>query len=291
MNNQPRQITYSMFTAWLSCRQKFDYRYNQCIVPRENAVALAFGSAVHAGLETWFKSHDIDKAVEMADRSDLSDTDRVKATELVRGYWEKYPRESFTVIDIEREFSTPLINPKTGCPSKTWELAGKVDGIIEQNGELYILEHKTTSKADDDYFNRVEIDMQLAFYAIAIQQVLERPVVGALYDVIEKPAIRLKTNEDIDSFRLRVRDDIDGDNYVRRFIRFADGFLTMRQSLLWAMCREIRHGAICPNTSACLQFSTCPYLPLCRAFGDLQSVPEFYTKRPPHEELSHVVRN
>lgn len=47
---------------------------------------------------------------------------------------------------------------------------------------------------------------------------------------------------------------------------------------------------ICPSTSACLQYSTCPYLPLCRAFSDLQSVPEFYITRPPHEELSHVVR-
>lgn len=130
--NSPRQITYSMFTAWLSCRQKFDYRYNRCIVPRENAVALSFGSAVHSGLETWFKTHDIDKAVEAANRIDLSDADQVKATELVRGYWEKYPHEDFTVVSIEQEFSTPLINPKTGAPSKTWELAGKVDGIIER---------------------------------------------------------------------------------------------------------------------------------------------------------------
>lgn len=289
--NSPRQITYSMFTAWLSCRQKFDYRYNRCIVPRENAVALSFGSAVHSGLETWFKTHDIDKAVEAANRIDLSDADQVKATELVRGYWEKYPHEDFTVVSIEQEFSTPLINPKTGAPSKTWELAGKVDGIIERKGELWILEHKTASNANDDYLNRIEIDMQIAFYAIAMQQVMERPIVGALYDVLEKPAIRLKTNEDIDAFRLRVRDDIDADNYVRRYVRFADGFLTLRQTLIWAMCREIRHGAICPNTSACLQYSTCPYLPLCRACGDLQSVPEFYTTRQPYEELSHVIRN
>ena len=86
-----------------------------------------------------------------------------------------------------------------------------MNGIIEQNGKLYILEHKTTSKADDDYFNHVEIDMQLTFYAIAIQKVHERPVVGALSDVIEKSAIRLNTNEDINGFRLRVRDAIDGD--------------------------------------------------------------------------------
>lgn len=283
-----KKITYSMFIAWLSCRQKFDYRYNRCIVPVENMTALSFGSGVHTGLETWFKTGDAKLAVEMTSRADLSDVDNAKAQALVDGYCYHYDTEAFTVIDIEHEFATPLTNPTTGRKSRTWELSGKIDGIIEQDGELFILEHKTTSKADGDYLDRIEIDMQLVFYALAVQETFGRPVAGALYDILEKPAIRLKTNETIEAFKARLHDDITHENYVRRLIRFAPGFLTQRHKMIWAVCREIAHGTVCPNTSECLKYGACPYLRLCRAFGNVDCCSDFYTTRAPHEELNHV---
>ena len=52
-----RTITHSMAQCFQECRQKWDYRYNRQIVPKKPIRSLDLGSAVHAGLEFWFKFH------------------------------------------------------------------------------------------------------------------------------------------------------------------------------------------------------------------------------------------
>lgn len=283
-----KKITYSMFTSWLSCRQKFDFRYNRNIVPKENATALSFGSAVHEGLEAWFRTGDAELAVELARRDDLSEFENAKAKALVKAYCEHYQNDVFKVVAVEYEFATPLTNPKTRRKSKTWELSGKIDGVVEKDGELFILEHKTASNANCDYIDRIDIDLQIAFYAIAIQELFGERVAGAIYDIIQKPLIRLKTGEEIEAFKTRLEEGVTEENFIRHEVRFNQDFLSQRHEMIWNICKEMIHGTICPNTTECLKYSACPYLQLCRHGGNLEACSELYTSRAPHEELSNA---
>ena len=174
-----RILTNSMAGCFLSCRQKFDYRFNRQIVPVEdNVTALSFGSAVHAALERWFRYGIKDDAILVAESfPGLELENQLKASVLVEKYIEHWgDKEPFEVVDVEKEFNVPLRNPANGHKSRTWTLCGKADGIVELDGDLYILEHKTTSCLDDAYIQRIGIDRQIAVYANAFKSVYVRGI-------------------------------------------------------------------------------------------------------------------
>lgn len=65
------------------------------------------------------------------------------ATVMMQSYAQAYPAEDFQIVALEKGFQGPLINPATGAESRSFLLAGKVDGIVQLNGQHYLLEHKT----------------------------------------------------------------------------------------------------------------------------------------------------
>lgn len=284
----------------------------------DNVVALSFGSAVHAALERWFRYGIKDDAILVAESfPDLELENKLKASVLVEKYIEHWgEKEPFDVVDVEKEFNVPLRNPANGHKSRTWTLCGKADGIVELDGDLYILEHKTTSCLDDAYIKRIGIDRQIAVYANAIKSVYERPVVGAIYDILQKPSIRIKkgeTEEEFqarrsaliaksktgtssakrqepeseEAFKQRLRDTIDGSYFRREIIKFTPDDIKMHMSEMWAISKEMRSGVCYRNTGECNALGRrCPYLELCVARGDMDKCDGLYTIKRANEELS-----
>lgn len=306
----PLLVTHTSMHCFMGCRQKYDYRYNKGIVPVGRADSLALGSAVHAGLEMWFKTGLADAAVDAAGAGDeLTDEMRIKAQVLVRKYIEVYAVEPFSVIDIEHTFEEVPRHPTRRNRSKRVVFTGKVDGIIEKDGELWILEHKTASVADDTYFDAKDFDDQIALYAICISQELKRPVVGALYDVILKPRISMKEGESdeeyearvlasktgkvkrkvaetIEEFEKRVSDAVSEFNFSRRWIRFDQIDILRKKAAFWAASHDMVNGDIYQNTCACLGgYGACEYLPLCKVRGDVSLCGDAFTTRVVHDEL------
>jgi len=64
----------------------------------------------------------------------------------------------------EYEFSGSIVNPKTQAESKTFMLAGKVDGIVKTPSGLFLMEYKTTSKLMDDPEYKLWEDTQVGIY-------------------------------------------------------------------------------------------------------------------------------
>ena len=73
--------------------------------------------------------------------------------------------------------------------------AGKIDGVVEINGDYYVLEHKTTtsdiSGPSPLYFASLQIDSQVSGYMMA-EHLSGRRVAGCVYDVLRKPTHRPK---------------------------------------------------------------------------------------------------
>lgn len=315
-----RILTYSMMSSFLSCRKLYHYRYEQLLVPTEKQETLSFGSVVHTGLEFWFKYFNLNGAFhEMETRAEALGMDAqelAKATVLVEKYTKLYAQEPFDVEAVEYEFCVPLVNPRTKRYSQTFSLSGKVDGLVRMNGELYILEHKTTSAIDDAYIGRILIDSQISIYANAISKVFNEPVVGAIYDILVKPKIRLKKGESeeefearkaellaksktgktkaerkmpetLEEFRARLDEEITADNFRREIIKFTEEDLREHLAEVWDIGKALIHPVIFRNTGNCSRYGRpCPYLPLCREHGCLSHCEGLFETKAAHEELS-----
>lgn len=104
--------------------------------------------------------------------------------------------ESHDVMEVESEFTFPLLNPETEAPSKTFVEAGKIDGVLRdrRSGTFKVLEHKTTSDSvepDSNYWPRLAMDSQISKYILSLNS-RGLDVSTVIYDVIRKPAQRPK---------------------------------------------------------------------------------------------------
>lgn len=292
------ELSATSINDFLSCRKMYEYRKIRGIYPAEKPRALGFGSAVHKGLEHFFKQiqlgiepskEDAMSAVEVAcEGNEMCPEDAIKATCLVDKYIDRYSENDckwFEVLSVEYAFEAFLDNPETGKESKSFKLHGFIDGLVrdKNDGRLYILEHKTSGMVNDGYLDRILIDWQIAIYAHCISKIMKEPVVGAIYDIIKKPAIRMsagtakKPPETADEFRARCMDNITDDNFIRHTIIFEDSIMAGFLADIWSVANDMKG---CKNyykcTCNCLKYGTCPYMALCRANGDIEQVKEQY---------------
>lgn len=109
--------------------------------------------------------------------------------ELWRENWRGYQ-----IVDVEREFAFPLLNPETEGTSRSFSEAGKMDALLRRrsDGKLIVLEHKTTSDdvaPESNYWDRLRMDTQVSKYFLGAMQT-GQDVGGVIYDVMGKPGQR-----------------------------------------------------------------------------------------------------
>jgi hypothetical protein len=121
-------LTTSSAKKYRSCQRR--YFFSQ-ILKRKSAYesdVLRFGTLVHKGLEVWWRTCNLDAALDaMAGESDPFDLARAEA--LLIGYHFRWFAEPFEVLAVEKEFVSPLVNPDTGRASRTWMRGGKIDAL------------------------------------------------------------------------------------------------------------------------------------------------------------------
>jgi hypothetical protein len=128
-------VTTSGMKCFRRCAREYFFSYEQGYRSIERADALAFGTLMHAGLEVWWKTVDLDAVMrELAQLAGPGGKQEnqlhlLHAEELMRGYHARWCEESFDVLSVELEFAAPLVNPDTGTASSAWALGGKIDAI------------------------------------------------------------------------------------------------------------------------------------------------------------------
>ena len=323
----PMVTTYSMWNQFRNCRKAAELRYLQHLVPLERDRNLHFGSLIHECLELWHGQRDLARVLDLIDRrcaARAQDEDQKRdwhlATAMMRAYAERYAQDDFEVVALEHVFEGPIVNPATGAASRSFRLAGKVDGIVRIDGEYFILEHKTASQIDSDYLERLWTDFQITLYAHYVEQTLGIPITGILYNVLVKARLqqsRGETEEEFEARRAellaksktgrttaRRREPESDEDFQRRLAeKYADPAMFHRERLylsrdrfdvlraeLWELTQAFldarRRGVFYQNTSFCFNYQRpCPYFALCRSNGNPNVVENFYQRAEPNEEL------
>lgn len=251
-------ITASSLRLLRACQRAYDLRYRQGIASIRRAPALALGSAIHAGLEAWWRGRLLSEDDRLADAleaarrwaadhaGDVEPADQMRVDAMLSMYHARWigSVNDYETIGVEIEYAAPVVAPN-GKRARGVERRGKIDGLVREvaTNRIYILEHKTTSEQfgpGSAYVERLMLDSQISHY-MAGARALGYEAAGALYDVLGKPAARklatppearryTKTgelyaaqradDEDLETYYARICDAMasDPDAYFRRMV-------------------------------------------------------------------------
>lgn len=123
-------LTQSSLRCYRACPRRYMYRYHMRIVPNApKAEPLRRGTSVHRALEEWSRTGgDLEAAITKLDRENMHSFYFERA--MMIGYHARWGSPG-KVIFVEAQFRMPLTNPETGGVSRTFELGGKIDKIVE----------------------------------------------------------------------------------------------------------------------------------------------------------------
>lgn len=266
-------LTNSAINAFKSCGRRYYWRYERLIQAVERPEALLLGTAIHGFLESHYRQLPYTPPIDLTPKSQA----------ILKGVQEYYPilymgdLDLFEPVAVEKIISGEILNPETGRPAREYAYGGKVDGLVIlkkdvegfKAGDLLLLEHKTASKVDDNYFDRLQLDSQLLLYTMFLSRELETPIAGCLFNVILKPNIRQKKNESEAEYNQRLRLEMDWpEQYHRRYLRFPEMRLQEIQKELWnaknVIAKARQEGVFNMNSSACFDYHRkCDYWALC----------------------------
>ena len=193
--------------AFKRCRRQWDYSSDnrQGLEPIRNAVALNFGTAVHAAMAVYYdpKTWGDDVRVETITAFDLSilsmkgdvpDDKYQELKDLGRGMLKYYfmwaPRyDRGQPILVEQEFEVPIPDPYGLSDQLYWEgipvfYQGRFDKLEVDDGEYWLDDYKTCVSFCDPEI--LELDEQCKSYAWAAQLQLGIPIVGIKYTELRK---------------------------------------------------------------------------------------------------------
>lgn len=203
-----RVITNSELKCFRRCQREHHYAYDLGYRAREDAEALRFGSAFHAGREALWLRKGLEAAIAAAVAGTADEYEAAKVRVLLTGYEARWggPPEDF--VDAEVEFRAPLVNPETGAASRTYVLGGVIDGLMLRR----FSELKTTSEdigLGSLYWRRLTLDPQVSTY-YAGAKALGHEVDSCLYDVVRKPALRPSAVPLVDADGVKIVHDANG---------------------------------------------------------------------------------
>ena len=229
------RLTNSRKNSAQTCLRKHYYAYELGIRRHVDAQPLRFGTAIHLGLDLWktgsTPEEAIIRAIEEYDNSEPADmgenatfawkVEREKIRQLLNGYFWRWAEMPLEWVSSEQIFNIPLVNPETSTKSRTFTLAGKVDGICNHNDQVTLVEHKTTSSdiaPESDYWRRCQMDSQLSVYWMAGKE-LGYDIENVIYDVIRKPATAPNKIPLLDKVGFKIVHDAEGKRVMKK-----DGF-------------------------------------------------------------------
>lgn len=281
----------SEFTQWDGCFAAGVYNGALKRVSARSRTPLAFGAAVHAGLESYFKKETIDigeglpqrpiwmdKALACAAEEELDaagdpkrNTD--KLADLLSAYvmeYERMPSMQFDIIKIdnipqvEQSFVVPLgyidlPTPVFGHSRLEVQWSGKMDLLTRYDGGIAPVDHKTTSIMGEKFLDDKLRSSQMLGYTYATrwlaQHVFENmPVYGVRIN-----ALAMRTS---------------GYEFKQFAIPLADWKIAEWQSETLLSVKEkvlrldhfLRTAEIAPTREHCVtKYGKCPYFDVCDA--------------------------
>lgn len=320
-------LTNSRLVSFQRCPRAHQHRYEEGIAPVATAHALVFGTAVHAALEAFWRGWQrggfgaTEAALDALNGHALDDESLTRARVMVGAYCTRYTgfAARCTVLEVEREFRAPIVNPRTGTAVPGWALAGKLDALVRlPDGRVAIVEHKTAGRdvsAGSDYRTRLTLDAQIGIYFDGATALGYEPEV-CLYDVLVKPSQERLLATPAESRRYkkdgtlyanqRAEDETLGDFAERLFAAYEenpDRYLVQAEihrteaerdacrldvlSTVRAIELARRTGHAPRSAQACFAHGRCAYLDACLSPASLDNPSAFRRLPTVHPELTN----
>lgn len=317
-------LTKSRLSAVRTCPRLEQFTYQLGYRPVRDADELRFGSAAGNGLDLIWACRVVEVCT-LFPQMDPGDVARLRP--MLAGYiarWADEDEQRYEVLAIEKEFRCPLVNPDTGRPSRTWELAGKFDKLVRERstGRVYVVEHKTSSKditPGSAYWARLRMDTQVSVYWTGAKS-LGLDLYGVLYDVLGKPKLRpleatppdkrkyrkddgklyagqRDTDESLEEFELRVAEAIAEapEAYFQRceVVRLEDELKDAMRGIwqraeLMNFARRREHSE--PNPDACERWGKlCAFFDVCSGAASIDDPARFTKLSNVHPELEETI--
>lgn len=188
-----RTIDNTALAAYMTCPRK--YYYSMVLHRRKSGLptpSLCYGSGWHKALETAYKSEPttrdilVDEVRGAVGRSWTGSTDPNDYRTFDRcivefeHYIDRYGLPWLEPAHTVGWPDTPLVEiaVELPIPGARHPYTGKLDHIIEANGQFLIEDHKTASQMRSDYFKGFELDNQMIGYAVLAELVTGLPIAG-----------------------------------------------------------------------------------------------------------------
>lgn len=192
------QVSVTDISIYNDCPRKFYYTATgKRGLTREagmNSDALEFGSLFHLAMAIYYSGSTGYSWITVGKLLDTIKPEYRKAEwaedfqAILSHYAKYYNRNDFNdVIGVEIPFKLKL--PKYGS------IMGRVDGVVEEDGQLWVLEHKT-SKSTSNVYDVADFNLQSLAYVIAMEYTMQKPVAGIIYNAIAKTPPALVFNKD-----------------------------------------------------------------------------------------------
>jgi len=280
---------YTALNLFLTCRKRYYYRIVRSLVPKAISPALSFGKAVHDALNTYYSNErNLDEALKVFVREYHDpEGEELRTVEngikMLKEYARVYKYEPFKVIGKpEVGFVIPLGDILWG---------GRIDLLVDWGGDLYVMEHKTTSILGPNFFRQFRMDMQVTSYVVGAEAILGRKCLGAIINALEpwkplkretarskKPEDHFLRNPEPRTERLKQRFRETVPKIIREILRCE------QEGNWWGTdCREVCHGFN----------SDCPYLQLCEYGEDERVIEKEYRVEEwiPYQQTKEEVKD
>lgn len=283
----PELLTHTKRQAFKNCRRYYFNRHELHLTIKRQRTGRRRGSIFGSALFQAHQGHDVEPFInsqydEMEPRdtqeADELELERIKMLEVVPAYIAQYG------TDRRREvvYQIPLVNPytKRRSLSKTFELAGKIDGIVVTGRHTCdIIEDKIAESIQRAMIDRLPLDDQATEYVLALAsrgwQARVRYRHTRWPGINPQPARGKREAETLGDYQARLRDDlVERRNFYfdEQILMFPTDHLEDYMRGRWETAAEIvrarwehqrGRNSFYKTTSRCHDWGGCEFIPLC----------------------------
>jgi hypothetical protein len=211
--NTKRIFTQSEIATFKLCRFKHYLKYEKGLRRPGKSISALFGRAGHAGLESLYANGDRERAIEATEKHfddfyfenlnhyipNPSIYDKWRETynaavSVLSHYCDFYgftqtafPDRSFKVMPgmVEFPFRVPIV-ADSGRISRLFELAGKIDLVIDFDHRYWVVDHKFKLDVNDSLQDALRISFQMKCYVLALRMYTGLKVAGGCWNVLRR---------------------------------------------------------------------------------------------------------
>lgn len=279
------------------CFRKWHWKYIEGLEPIDQGPNLKLGMIVHDAFYQYYNGLPVgqvqkfieDKFTEEQSKVEQSEQEQITILRAIAlGMWTSFPKDllDFQTILPEHPFSLDF----HGTP-----IEGRLDGLVMKDNKFWVRELKTTSLAQRQFKERMNVSEQAVLYFWAARK-MGFPVQGIMYDALHKPLLRKNQSENAEGFAIRIRLDYKNrpEHYFQReFVYKTDQDVKNFEDDMYAFQTDLMRKLGPPdngdpkcfyrNTNSCLSFnSECQYKRICFSEKpDELMLKLFYTKKEP----------